>query len=122
LATTKKASNLKRRVKRLAEGLWSAKLEGIIIPPGPNLTYYTGVRAQLLERPLLLLMTRDGDSHLLAPKLETGPFRGSIHLIVHAWDDTEGPSRALRELLEGIHPKGGGGATGGSRSGSSTTS
>jgi Xaa-Pro aminopeptidase len=101
-----KAPNLKKRAERLSKELRSAKLEGVIIAPGPNLTYYTGVRAQLLERPFLLLLKSDGDAHLLAPKLETGPFRGSIPLTVHAWDDTEGPSKALKELLKGIKPRG----------------
>jgi Xaa-Pro dipeptidase len=100
------ASNLKRRAGKLAKELRSAGLEGAIIAPGPNLTYYTGVRAQLLERPFLLLMQSDGGAHLLAPKLETGPFRGSIPLTVHAWDDTEGPSLAFKELLEGIDATG----------------
>ena len=77
----------------------------MIIAPGPNLAYYTGVRAQLLERPFLLLMKSDGDTHLLAPKLETGPFRGSIPLTIHAWDDTEGPSKAFKDLMEEMDPK-----------------
>ncbi len=95
-------SNLKKRAGRLAVALRSAGLGGAIIAPGPNLAYYTGVRGHLFERPFLLLVQSDGDPHLLAPKLEAGPFRGSIPLTVHAWDDTEGPSRAFRELLSSI--------------------
>jgi len=99
-------SNLKRRAGRLAKELRSAGLEGAIIVPGPNLVYYTGVRAHLFERPFLLLVQSDGEAHLLAPKLEAGPFRGSIPLTVHAWDDTEGPSGAFKELLAVISAKG----------------
>jgi len=98
--------NLKRRAGRLAKALRAAGLEGAIIAPGPNLVYYTGVKAHLFERPFLLLVQSDGEAHLLAPKLETGPFRGSIPLVVHAWDDNEGPSRAFRELFSGINTKG----------------
>lgn len=106
MATASKVSNLERRVGRLAKELRSAGLSGAVIAPGPNLTYYTGVRAQLFERPFLLLVQRDGDAHLLAPKLEAGPFRGSIPLTFHEWDDTEGPSRAFKELLRGIDKRG----------------
>jgi Xaa-Pro aminopeptidase len=106
LTPVSKASNLKRRAGRLAHELRSAGLRGAIIAPGPNLTYYTGVRAHLFERPFLLLVQSDGDAHLLAPKLEAGPFRGSIPLTVHAWDDTEGPSRAFKELLKSVDAKG----------------
>jgi len=98
--------NLKRRAGRLAKALRSAGLEGAIIAPGPNLVYYTGVKAHLFERPFLLLVQSDGEAHLLAPKLEAGPFRGSIPLTVHAWDDNEGPSGAFKELLSGINTKG----------------
>src|SRR5438445_10201541 len=101
MAPAAKASNLKRRAERLATALRLARLEGVIIAPGPNLAYYTGVRAQLLERPFLLLLNSEGEAHLLAPKLETGPFAGSIPLTVHAWDDTDGPSKAYKELLKG---------------------
>jgi Xaa-Pro aminopeptidase len=97
---------LERRAGRLAKELRSAGFGGAIIAPGPNLTYYTGVRAHLFERPFLLLVQSDGDAHLLAPKLEAGPFRGSIPLTVHAWDDTEGPSRAFRDLLKSVDTAG----------------
>jgi Xaa-Pro aminopeptidase len=106
LAPASTVSNLKRRAGRLAEQLRSAGLEGAIIVPGPNLVYYTGVSAHLFERPFLLLVQGEGDAHLLAPKLEAGPFSGSIPLTVHAWDDNEGPSRAFGELLSGIGTKG----------------
>jgi len=80
--------------------------------PGPNLTYYTGVKAHLYERPFLLLIQSDGDAHLLAPKLEAGPFRDSIPLNVHAWTDNEGSSGAFRELLKGIGKEGAWGCDG----------
>ena len=74
----------------------------MVIAPGPNLSYYTGVRAHLFERPFLLLIEAERGASLLAPKLEAGPFRNSIPLRVHPWDDTEGPSRAFSELMKGI--------------------
>ena len=103
MAPASKVSNLRRRVETLAKELGSAGLGEAIIAPGPNLTYYTGVRAHLFERPFLLLVQSDGEAHLLAPKLEAGPFRGSIPLTVHAWDDTQGPSLAFNELLKSIN-------------------
>jgi len=106
LAPASKNSDLKRRVERLGRELRAARLEGVIIAPGPNLAYYTGVRAQLLERPFLLVVKSDCDAHLLAPELETGPFRESLPLTVHSWNDTEGPSKAYGELLRRIGTKG----------------
>ncbi|MDA4118388.1 MAG: M24 family metallopeptidase, partial [Thaumarchaeota archaeon] len=48
-----------------------------------------------------------GNAHLLAPKLEVGPFRdSSLPLTIHSWDDNEGPGRAFKSLLKGIDAKG----------------
>ncbi len=105
-------SNLKKRTGKLANKLRSAELAGVIIAPGPNLVYYTGVRAQLLESPFLLLIKSDGEGHLLAPKLESGPFRHSIPLTVHSWDDNEGPLQAFKELVKGIDTTGAWGCDG----------
>lgn len=104
--------NLKSRAGRLAKELRAAGLEGAIIAPGPNLVYYTGVNAHLFERPFLLFVQSDGGAHLLAPKLEAGPFRESIPLTMHAWDDNEGSSGAFKELLSAIKTKGAWGCEG----------
>jgi Xaa-Pro aminopeptidase len=112
LAPTSAVPNLKRRTAVLAKELRSSGLAGAIIVPGPNLLYYTGVRAHLYERPFLFLVQSDGEAHLLAPQLEAGPFRGSIPMKVHAWTDNRGPSGALRELLGEVDAKGAWGCEG----------
>ncbi|HUH99710.1 MAG TPA: Xaa-Pro peptidase family protein [Nitrososphaerales archaeon] len=92
-----------KRVAKLTRELASSRWGGVVISPGPNMTYYTGVRAQLLERLFLLFAGRDGELNLLAPHLEAGPFReAGIDITVHDWDDTQGPGRALEEVLAGI--------------------
>ncbi len=106
MAPTSAVPNLNRRTAVLAKELRSSGLAGAIIVPGPNLLYYTGVKAHLYERPFLLLIQSDGDAHLLAPQLEAGPFRGSIPMKVHAWTDNQGPSGAFRELLGEVDAKG----------------
>lgn len=95
-------SNLDLRIGRLVRRLGSAGLRGVVMVPGPNLKYYTGVTAHLYERPFLLFVESDGDAHLLAPKLEAGPFGDSAPLEVHAWTDNQGPSGAFRALFSRI--------------------
>jgi Xaa-Pro dipeptidase len=104
--------NLKRRTSRLAKELLKEGLEGVIIAPGPNLRYYTGVSAHLYERPFLFFVQSDGDSHLLAPRLEAGPFRATIPMKIHAWTDNQGPVEALKEVLGEVNAKGAWGAEG----------
>jgi Xaa-Pro dipeptidase len=75
-------------------------LDGIILAPGPNLRFYTSVNSMLLERPFLFFIPMDGDPHLVAPTFESGPYlRAPIKILVHAWNDGEGPSKALENAI-----------------------
>ncbi len=80
--------------------------DGIILVPGPNLRYFTSVNSLLLERPFLFFAPREGQPHLVAPTLECGPYlRAPIKIVVHSWDDGEGPRKAIDETDQqlGIH-------------------
>ncbi len=90
----------RRRVEKLAGKMRSEGIQGVIIAPGPNMEYYAGVRSQLLERPFLLVIQADQKVQLLAPELESGPFRRSpLGIEIHAWTDNEGPAGAFDGLL-----------------------
>lgn len=94
------------RFEKLRTRIAENDLEGIILVPGPNLRYLTGVNSLLLERPFLFFVARDGEPQLLAPKLESGPyFKSPLKIKVHAWDDSEGPTHAFEELSTqvGLH-------------------
>ena len=70
----------------------------MVMVPGPNIRYFTGVESFLLERPFMLLFTAQGGAHLVAPELEAGPYRRSpLEITVHSWTDSEGPSVAIAE-------------------------
>ena len=75
-------------------------LRGIILVPGPNLRYYTGINSMLLERPYLLFIPKDTLPCLIAPTLESGPFRESpIPVQIHSWTDSEGPASAFEAAI-----------------------
>ena len=97
-----------RRIERLQSAIHAHNLGGIILVPGPNLRYYTGVNSLLMERPFLLFVPKDGTSHLVAPTLESGPYKtGSPKLEVHSWTDNEGPIRALKNATSKLNVAGG---------------
>ncbi len=74
--------------------------EGIILVPGPNLRYFTSVNSLLLERPFLFFLPREGQPHLVAPTLESGPYlRAPVPIVVHSWDDGVGPWKAIEETV-----------------------
>jgi len=88
-----------QRLKKVMTHIASNSLDGVILVPGPNLRYITGVNSLLLERPFLLFIPKDDSVHLVAPTLESGPYiRSPLKIVVHKWDDGEGPSHAFENV------------------------
>ena len=82
-------------------------MDGVIFAPGPNLRYYTGVNSFLLERPFLFLVPVEGDPHLLAPVLESGPYtRTPVSITMHSWTDSDGSSKAFQEIASQLRLEG----------------
>jgi Xaa-Pro aminopeptidase len=95
-AMVKPGEVYRARMKRLKAALAEDGLRGVVIVPGPNMRYYTGVNSLLLERPFMLLVPSEGEAHLVAPALESGPYRrGPVRLEVHQWTDSEGAGGAI---------------------------
>lgn len=91
------------RLRRLKEGMRRYEFNGVIIVPGPNMKYYTGVGSLLLERPFLLFVPVEGEPHLVCPRLEAEQYRGvEPRIIIHEWDDSEGPSVGFDKLLSSL--------------------
>jgi Xaa-Pro aminopeptidase len=95
------------RLSRLKKALEVEGLGGVVVVPGPNLRYLTGVDSLLLERPFVLLVPRDGEPNLVAPALEAGPYRKCpLPMSVHAWTDSQGPSKAIGRGVSGAGVRG----------------
>ena len=95
------------RVQRLKRGLEEAGLSGVVVVPGPNMKYFTGVDSLMLERPFMLLVPTDGEVHLVAPTLESGPYqRSSLRMAIHPWTDSEGPRAAIYSAIRESGMKG----------------
>ncbi len=90
------------RAARLRRELVSAGLGGVVVVPGPNMQYLTGVQSMLLERPFMLLFAARGEPHLVAPELEAGPYRRCpLPMQVHAWTDSQGSAGAIDGAAKG---------------------
>ncbi|MDG6987994.1 MAG: M24 family metallopeptidase [Nitrososphaerota archaeon] len=95
-------SDLGGRMRRLKDAIRKEGLQGAVLVPGPNLKYLTGVDSLMLERPFMLLFPAEGVPHLVAPKLEAGPYgEARLRMRVLAWTDSEGPGAAVKEAAAG---------------------
>jgi Xaa-Pro dipeptidase len=58
------------RFDKLNASLRTSDLDAVILNPGPTLTYLTGLRFHLMERPVVLLFAKDQDPAIVLPELE----------------------------------------------------
>ncbi len=58
------------RLDRLTASLRTSGLSAVALNPGPTLTYLSGIRFHLMERPVVLLVAPDTDPVLVLPELE----------------------------------------------------
>jgi len=91
-----RASIFGSRIRRVGREAAKAGLHGVILVPGPNLRYLTGVQSFLMERPFMLMVPATGTPQLVVPALEAGPYRNvDVALDIHDWTDSAGPSQAI---------------------------
>lgn len=96
-----------RRARRLKDSLEEEGLKGVIVVPGPNMRYFTGVDSLLLERPFMLIVPAEGEAHLVAPALEAGPYgECPFPMKIHAWTDSEGSGGAVAKAVKGVGVRG----------------
>ena len=58
------------RFDRLNASLRTSDLDAVILNPGPTLTYLSGLRFHLMERPVVLFFAKDQDPAIVLPELE----------------------------------------------------
>jgi Xaa-Pro dipeptidase len=58
------------RLNNLTASLRTSKLDAVILNPGPALTYLSGLRFHLMERPVVLFIAPGQDPLLVLPELE----------------------------------------------------
>ena len=58
------------RIQRLATSMAGHDLQAIVLLPGPNLLYLTGLSFHLMGRPTMAVITPDADPVLIVPDLE----------------------------------------------------
>lgn len=60
------------RLSKLFKSLQQAGLDALALSPGPTLRYLTGMRFDLMERPIVLLLAPPNAAAMALPELETG--------------------------------------------------
>lgn len=90
----------RERVKRLMERAAAQQLEAVVIMPGPNMFYLTGLEMHLSERPSMLFFPVHGQPFAYCPAFEVERVAGGAGIErVFAWGEEEGPAGVLQRAL-----------------------
>lgn len=92
------------RFDQLNASLRASGLDAVILNPGPTLTYLTGLRFHLMERPVVLLFAKDQDPAIILPELELQKV-SSLPYKLHVFSYPENPvewDNAFRKAVQAL--------------------
>jgi D-alanyl-D-alanine dipeptidase len=95
-------ADLPARLRRSAVAAQEAGLDGLLVTPGPDLTWLTGYRPPALTERLTMLVVTPERRTLVVPALERPDAEaaaGSGDLEIVDWTDGTDPYRPVRDLL-----------------------
>lgn len=89
----------------MAERAARAGLDGLVVVPGANLLYLTGLKMGPSERTTMAVLPVEGPVAMVAPLLEAEKVRRETGAEkVHAYTDEDGPLGAVRSALRQVFP------------------
>lgn len=88
------------RIVRMLDRARAGGLECIVIMPGPNMLYLTGLEMHQSERPTMLFFPAHGEPFAFCPAFEASRVTGESGIArVFPWGEEEGPAPVLRKSL-----------------------
>ena len=85
-------------IEQLRKLMQEKSISGLVVVPGPNMSYLTGSKFHLSERPVVLIIEQNKSTFIL-PELESAKV---LELDVDSitYDDKDGPNKAFRQFSE----------------------
>ncbi|NUT35136.1 MAG: aminopeptidase P family protein [Hamadaea sp.] len=98
------ADDYAARLERVARAAAVAGHSGLLLTPGPDLSYLCGYEPPMTERLSMLAVSADREPVLIVPRLERGDAEkcaGSSHLRIVDWSDGQDPYEVAAQHLGG---------------------
>lgn len=85
-----------------------AGVDAVALVPGFNMYYFTGLEFHLSERPVVALLTPNGDLSFIIPELEVPKLnqRPDLEARAFAWSDKDGYAGAFQQAVDALGLKG----------------
>ncbi|AZH25512.1 M24 family metallopeptidase [Haloplanus aerogenes] len=98
-------TTFERRARRAQSRLDTVGADCLVLSPGRDCYYLTGVDAEQSDRLQLCFLPVDGDPTFVVPRLEAESIRAATWVDdVRTWDDDTGPDPVLDPLLDDLSP------------------
>jgi len=94
-------AELATRRERAVQELQTAGLDALVVQPGTNFRYLTGLALERSERLVALVLQADGGAWMVGPAFEEERLAPAAGGAYHAWAETEDPFRLLGRGLGG---------------------
>lgn len=93
----------KQRLRRLQEEAGQKGLDCVVLVPGANLFYLTGLSFHLSERPVLAFFPVDAPPAILLPALEAPKLKDAARALqAYPYTDEEGPALAFHQVCAAL--------------------
>ncbi len=98
-----------KRIDLLHERLANMRLGALALIPSPSLYYFTGLSFHLMERPVIALLSGDGELRMIVPELEQEKAESSpVSFKLFSYGEAEGAAvEALNQAVAGLRLDGG---------------
>jgi Xaa-Pro dipeptidase len=85
--------DFRARQRRAREQMQTRAVDALVVTPGPNLSYFTGVRWHLSERLFAFVLPRDSEPFFVTPAFEAGRAeeRAGADASLRTWQEAEDP-------------------------------
>lgn len=89
----------KDRQDKLTKQILAHGVDGLVVVPGPNMVYLSGIHAHLSERPIVMFFPADDEPAIVIPTLEAMKARaaGVAEDRIFAWSDDDGYTGAFQQ-------------------------
>lgn len=95
-------ADYQQRIAKLQEAMKEFGLQAIVLEPGPDMLYLTGVRWGKSERTFAVVLPAKGDPVWVLPGFEEARARELIHVgnDIRIWQEDESPFQRIAQALK----------------------
>ena len=86
------------RIDEVRNKLAEFEIDALVVTPGPSFAYVSGHEFFVTDRFFALIVPAEADPVVILPSFDRSIWESEIDFAarVFGWEDTEGPSRAVR--------------------------